>query len=137
MPGIQSMRSIDDQPLRIGSRIIFTARGKERETEVMVCETERRITLRASEGAFTAIYRYALHPTESGVEITLDATCTASGFARIGAPLFRSFIRKADRWQLAYLKGEVEKEQDLKIRARLRSKTATATPELLEDPPVN
>ena len=34
MPGIQSMRSIDDQPLRAGRRVIFTARGKERETEV-------------------------------------------------------------------------------------------------------
>jgi carbon monoxide dehydrogenase subunit G len=59
MPGIQSMRSIDGQSLRAGSRVLFTARGKERETEVMECETEGRITLQASEGAFT-----------------LDATCT-------------------------------------------------------------
>ena len=55
MPGIQSMRSIDGQPLRAGSRVMFTTRGKERETGVMECETERRITLQASEGAFTLV----------------------------------------------------------------------------------
>jgi uncharacterized membrane protein len=42
IPGIQSMRSVDDQTLRAGSRVIFTAGGKERETEVIECETERR-----------------------------------------------------------------------------------------------
>ena len=70
-----------------------------------------KITLRVSEGAFTAIYRYVVHPTESGIEVTLDATCTARGFAQIGAPVVRSVIRKADRWQLAYLKDEVEKNR--------------------------
>jgi hypothetical protein len=87
MPGIPSMRSIDDQRLRAGRRVIFTARGKERETEVIECETEGRITLRASEGAFTAIYRYAVHATESGIEVTLDTTCTGARLRADQRPL--------------------------------------------------
>ncbi len=118
MPGIRSMRSGDGRPSEEGGTLIFTARGGDRESEIVAFEPCREFVLRASDGAFTTVYRYEMAPAPGGVEVTLHATCSARGFACLAVPLVRSFMRKADRWQLAYLKGEVEKARDMRSRER-------------------
>jgi uncharacterized protein YndB with AHSA1/START domain len=116
MPGIRAMRSADGGKARLGGILVFTVRAGERESEIIAFDPGRAFALRAIDGAFTALYRYELAPAPDGIEVSLHATCTARGLALLAGPLVRSFMRKADRWQLAYLKGEVEKARDLEAR---------------------
>ncbi len=112
MPGIRTMRSRDGLELRAGSCVVFAAGATERLADVVEFEPERVITLSASDGAFTLTYRYCLAEAGGGSDVSLDARCDVRGFMIILAPLLRARIRKADRWQLAYLKGVVEKDRD-------------------------
>lgn len=115
MPGIASMRALDGEPLAAGARLAFSVpRGREGLARVAALEPGRLLVLEAAHGPFSLSYRYAMRPAGGGeVEVTLRARCAARGWAVLAAPLVRASIRKADRWQLAYLKGAVERAMDL------------------------
>ena len=113
MPGISSVRSRDGGPVRTGSRLAYTGSGRESLVTVIACDPGSRLVLGSENNGFTATYSYAVTPGEDDtVAVSLDATCTARGIARCAAPIIRAMIRKADRWQLAYLKGVVERARD-------------------------
>lgn len=104
MSGITDMRTVDGRPLSNGSRLLFTARGAERSSEVVAFEPGRRMTLRSTQGSFTATYQYDLH-SEGGAttRASLRAECVARGLIVIVAPLIGLLIRKVDGGQLVQL----------------------------------
>ena len=113
IPGITSVRSRDGGPVRTGSCLEYTGRGRESLVSVIDSDPGVRLVLGSENNGFTATYTYAMTPGDDGtVTVSLDATCTARGIARCAAPFVRAMIRKADRWQLAYLKGVVERARD-------------------------
>jgi len=113
MPGITSVRSCDGAPVRTGSCLAYTGRGRESLVTVIDSDPGVRLVLGSENNGFTATYIYAMTPGDDDtVTVSLDATCTARGIARCAVPIVRAMIRKADRWQLAYLKGVVERARD-------------------------
>jgi uncharacterized protein YndB with AHSA1/START domain len=110
MAGAEDMRTVDGQPVRAGSDIVFSARGKERHTRVTEFEQHQCMTLRSTQGPVTAEYRYRIVETTERrkTTISLQANCTARGVTRIFMPLLKPMIRKADGNQLSDLKRLVE-----------------------------
>ena len=118
MPGVHRMRCPDDGPLRKGSRLLLSTGRQERTIFVSEISPDAVMSLSASDGRFDLTYRYELFPASHGTEVRLEARCKARGLAMVLAPILRARIRKADRWQLAYLKGVVEKELAAEYRER-------------------
>ena len=112
MPGIRHLQSRDGTALRRGSKLIMTTGRAVRIADVTVLEAERALTLVGRDDHFILTYRYGLSALPGGAMASLHATCEAHGWAVVVAPLLRARIRKADRWQLAYLKGVVEKDAE-------------------------
>ena len=107
MDGIDSM-SIDGETAT-GARVIFQARGKERESVITACEAGRLVTLRSSQGPVTADYTYEIEPLdESRCRVSLEAECRFSGLAKLMSPIIGMAIRRADGGQIAALKSVVE-----------------------------
>lgn len=107
MAGIDGMRSQDGAPLDLHSRILFSARGAERSSEVVAFEPQRRITLSSTQGRFTATYEYSLRPDGAATVARLRADCVARGPARLVAPLIRVMVRRADQGQLEGLAAAI------------------------------
>ena len=66
MTGIENLAAKGGGPLELGTRLSFTARGKERETRVTAFEPGRQIALTSTQGGVTATYSYALAPDGDG-----------------------------------------------------------------------
>ena len=105
MTGVEDMRSLDDGPLAIGTRLQFKSRGKLRDSRVTALDPGRRIALTSTQGGVTATYTYALEPAKEGTEITLHAACTATGFWKLLHPVIVMAMRKSDSSHLANLKS--------------------------------
>lgn len=112
MTSIDDLKTADGGPLREGSRLVFSARGAERDSDVVEFEAERRIALRSTQGPITATYRYEMRPADGGATVvTLRADCVAKGLATLITPLLRPLIRRTDGNQMADLKRAVEAAQ--------------------------
>lgn len=115
MPGVSNMRACGDARLGCGGSLVCTAGRRRFVIRVLAWEPGARLVLGAEGNGFSATYSYAMSDLGDGiVRVTLDAVCSARGMARCALPLVRAIMRKADRWQLAYLKGEVERAMDAK-----------------------
>ena len=109
MSSVKELRSEDGQPLQRGSTYVFTAAtGAHSRAQVVECDPERLIALRSVQAGFTATYRYGIQPNGDGCRVTLEANCSASGFARLLAPLIRPLIRRTDGDQVREIKRIVE-----------------------------
>ena len=114
MPGIEAVIPTDDTPLAAGKtfRISLTTkgRGKERMMTLATWESPRRFALSSQEGGVSALYTYDVEPQGSGTQVTLNGTCTASGwFLRLLHPLIVRMMARHDSKQLALLKQAIEK----------------------------
>jgi len=107
MPGIESMRTRDGGPLRLGSELIFRARGADRVSDVIEYFQGERLALRSSQGPFTATYVYEIARDGAVTRIRLRAECSAKGAAKFVAPFIRAMIRRVDGGQLKALKSAV------------------------------
>lgn len=122
MPGIQATRSRDGGPLVLNSRLLFSARGADRTSDVVAYEVRRLITLRSTQGPITATYEYSLRPEEgpapndAATIVTLKADCVAKGPARLITPLLRPLIRRADQGQLRLLKSVIDRSHGGHLR---------------------
>ncbi len=107
MTSIDDIRTADNEPLHEGSKMLFSARGADRMSEVTAFRPNELMTLRSVQGPVTAVYQYALKPNGSGTDARLEATCDADGIFKIFGPLLRYLIRKSDGGQLASLKAAI------------------------------
>jgi uncharacterized protein YndB with AHSA1/START domain len=107
MPGIESMRTRDGGPLRAGSELIFRARGADRVSDVVEYRAGERLTLRSSQGPYTATYVYEIARDGAVTRIRLRAECSAKGAAKFIVPFIRAMIRRVDGAQLKALKTQM------------------------------
>ena len=108
MPGIDSMAA--DGETTTGTNLIFRARGGERSSAIVHCDTGTSIVLRSVQGGVTADYRYEVHDIDGrSTRVTLVADCQVQGLLwRIASPLLRIAIRFTDGKQLRLLKAMIE-----------------------------
>lgn len=108
MSGIDSMRA--DGPPVVGSQLTFTARGKERQSEISAAEHERSITIVSTQGGVSADYTYELHPIDDArTRVSLVANCVTSGLGWTAiSPLLKIAIRRTDGDQIRRLKRLLE-----------------------------
>ena len=78
MTSVDGLRTADGGPLRDGTRLVFTVRGAERESEVVEFETERLLSLRSTQGPVTATYRYELQPIDAATTVADPSGPSAS-----------------------------------------------------------
>jgi uncharacterized protein YndB with AHSA1/START domain len=109
MNGIDEMRLALDEPVGEGTRILFKARGRERESTIDSWSPPRRLALRSRQGGMTALYEYTCEPEEGGTRLTLNANCEARGIGwRAAAPLIRFMMKRVDSGQVTALKRLIE-----------------------------
>ena len=93
-----------------GTKLTFRARGAERSSAIVHCDSGKSIVLRSVQGGVTADYRYEVHDIDgSSTRVTLVADCQVTGFwLRLVSPLLRIAIRLTDGEQLRLLKAMIE-----------------------------
>jgi uncharacterized protein YndB with AHSA1/START domain len=96
--GVESLRA--EGPTAVGTELVFTARGKERRSEIVALEPGRSITLRSRQGGVTADYTYAVEPAGAGSLATLTADVRTPGGWSLLGPVIRRAIRNEDSGQL-------------------------------------
>ena len=107
MTGVEEMSQINQGPIVVGSRFRFKARGKERESEITALEPGKRIALTSTQGGVTATYTYSLASAGEGTEVTLNATCKATGFWKLLHPLIVFAMKQSDSSHLPKLKTAI------------------------------
>jgi uncharacterized protein YndB with AHSA1/START domain len=105
MAGVDALRA--SGPTAPGTRLVFTARGKERTGEIVAVDPGRGVTVRSAQGGVTADYAYTCTPDGHGTRLELVATCRITGATRLLGPVIRSAIRRADSGQPAAFAREL------------------------------
>jgi uncharacterized protein YndB with AHSA1/START domain len=110
---IKSTEWKTDPPLRVGSRIAFTAQFMGRRLaytyEVVELIPNSKFVMRTSEGPFPMETTYTWEPAGSGsTRMTLRNRGEPTGFSKIAAPLMSSAMARATRKDLAALKRLLE-----------------------------
>jgi hypothetical protein len=98
-------RIVAEGPTAMGTRLVFTARGRDRSSEITELDPGRSITLRSVQGGVTADYRYTVEPDGDATRLTLVADVATRGPWRLLAPVIRTAIRRTDAGQLDALAG--------------------------------
>ena len=108
MPGVEAMTA--EGETAEGAMLTFRARGADRSSEIVHCDTGKSIVLRSVQGGVSADYRYELHDLDGrSTRVTLVADCRVAGLLlRIVSPLLRIAIRMSDGKQLRLLKAMIE-----------------------------
>ena len=107
MPGVSALHS--EGALAVGSQLQFTARGKERVSEITELAPGRSITLTSRVGKTRADYRYSLTPLGGdSTGLDLVATVESDGVMRLLGPVIRKAIAREDSVQLSNFKRSVE-----------------------------
>ena len=108
MPGVEGM--VADGETAAGTTLTFRARGAERSSTIVHCDTGTSIVLRSIQGGVTADYRYEVHDIDGrSSRVTLVADCHVTGlWWRIVSPLLRIAIRSTDGKQLSRFKAMIE-----------------------------
>jgi uncharacterized protein YndB with AHSA1/START domain len=101
MPGVAAAR-VDGDTLR------FTARGRERTSEITDLRPGTSVTLTSVQGGVRAAYTYEVAAAGPATTVTLVATLATSGPWRLAAPMLRVLVRRADGGQLTALKRVIE-----------------------------
>jgi uncharacterized protein YndB with AHSA1/START domain len=107
-----SVRPANQEPLALGTQLIFKARGAERMSEVVEFEEGRRLALRTAQGSISATYVYEMTPDGARSRVTLKVDCVAHGLTKLFAPLIRPRIRISDSKQLEFLKKAIKNAGD-------------------------
>jgi uncharacterized protein YndB with AHSA1/START domain len=103
--GVDALRATG--PTAVGTELVFTARGKERRSEIVALDPGRSVTLRSRQGGVTADYTYAVEPAGTGSRATLTADVRTAGVWALLGPVIRAAIRKEDAGQLDALAREL------------------------------
>ena len=106
MAGIDAMQARG--PTAVGTTLVFTARGKQRPSEITRVEDGRSVTLTSRQGPVTAAYTYRCEPDGDGTRIGLVADCQIRGPLRLLAPLLRWAVARTDGGQMRALKQVLE-----------------------------
>ena len=112
----ENIESIDwktPPPLRLGSRMDFVARFLGRRLaytyEVVDFVPGERLVMRTAEGPFPMETTYTWTTTDGGgTRMTLGNRGQPGGFAKVGAPLMASAVRRETRKNLRQLKALLE-----------------------------
>jgi uncharacterized protein YndB with AHSA1/START domain len=110
---IKSIAWESDPPLGLGTRVAFVAEFLGRRLaytyEVVEFLPGQRLVMRTAQGPFPMETTYAWESTDDGAtRMTLRNRGTPTGFSRLAAPWMASSMRKANRKDLARLKGLLE-----------------------------
>jgi Polyketide cyclase / dehydrase and lipid transport len=101
-----------DPPLRVGSRVAFTARFLGRRLvytyEIRELVPGERLVMSTAEGPFPMETTYAWADAEGGTLMTLRNRGEPSGFSKLGAPLLARAMRSANRKDLERLRRILE-----------------------------
>lgn len=96
MRGVDGLEQVSPGPLQVGSCLRFRSRGRVRETRVTALIPCERLALTSIQGGITATYTYMLAPEGDGTELTLEATCTATGLWKLVHPLIVFAMKQSD-----------------------------------------
>ncbi len=111
---IKSVEWKTEPPLRLGSRVAFTAEflGRRLSYVYEICDLEpgRRLVMRTAEGPFPMETTYAWEDADAGAtRMTLRNRGEPAGFSRLMEPLMAGAMRKANEKDLAALKRLLER----------------------------
>jgi uncharacterized protein YndB with AHSA1/START domain len=96
--GVDAIRA--DGATAVGTTLRFTARGKERVSEIASLDPGRSITLRSRQGGVTADYTYGVEAAGPGSRVTLVAEVVTRGAWTLAGRAIRAAVRRTDRGQL-------------------------------------
>ena len=110
---IKSVEWKTEPPVRVGSKVAFTARFMGRQLaytyEVVELIPNQKFVMRTAEGPFPMETTYTWRPVGNGSTLmTLRNRGEPSGFSRVAAPLMASAMARATRKDLASLKSLLE-----------------------------
>jgi uncharacterized protein YndB with AHSA1/START domain len=110
---IQSVEWETEPPIRLGSRMAFVAQFMGRRLaytyEIVELVPSERLVMRTAEGPFPMETTYTWEPAgDDGTRMTLRNRGEPSGFSKVGAPLMRASMGRANRKDLAQLKSLLE-----------------------------
>lgn len=109
MKGVDRLSA--DGPTEVGTTLTFTARGKDRTSEIVEVTPGRAVTLRSTQGKVVADYRYRCRADGEATRVELVADCRTDGpLMTVLGPLLRYVIRRTDGGQLRALRQLVERE---------------------------
>ena len=101
-----------EPPLREGSRVAFVARFLGRTLaytyEIRELVPGERLVMATAEGPFPMETTYTWADAAGGTRMTLRNRGEPRGFAKVGAPVMAAAMRRANRKDLARLKGLLE-----------------------------
>jgi uncharacterized protein YndB with AHSA1/START domain len=112
---IESAQWQTDPPLRAGSRVAFTARflGRQLAYTYQITEfvPDQRLVMRTAQGPFPMETTYTWQPVGDGAtKMTLHNRGEPAGFSRLASPFMAAAIRRANRNDLAKLRGILESQ---------------------------
>jgi len=112
---IESVEWKTDPPLGVGSVVGFVARFLGRrlayDYEIVEHVPGERLVMRTAEGPFPMETTYTWAPlADGGTHMTLRNRGEPAGFSRLVAPLMAPAMRRANRKDLALLKGLLERD---------------------------
>lgn len=109
MPSIENVRTANGEHTSPENPLMFKSGGKDLFSPVVDYVPLVLIAYRTTRGNFSATYTYEIDAAPGTTNISLTATCEASGLMRLFQPLLKSLIKKADSKQLLMLKTVVER----------------------------
>ena len=111
MRGIDALEPTTPGPLKAGTELRFKSRGKVRTTRVTELIPCERLALTSTQGGITATYTYMLAPDGDGTELTLEATCTATGLWTLVHPLIVFAMKQSDSRHVSDLKAAMDRRR--------------------------
>ncbi len=105
MPNVDNLHSADGGPLESGSILRFDARGATHESHVTAMEAGVALELTSTQGAVTAVYRYALSDADTGTRLALSIDCRATGALSFLSPVIGLVVWLTDKSQPEKLKA--------------------------------
>lgn len=103
MSGIDKVQVETPDPIGLGTRLSFVARGKMREALITEWQPFRHMALTSRQAGVTAVYRYTIVPSKGATRVTLDASCEATGLWRLVHPLIVLLMKRSDGQNLRAL----------------------------------
>jgi hypothetical protein len=109
---IESVEWKTEPPVRLGSKVAFVAKFLGRRLEYtyeFVEVSPARVVMRTAQGPFPMETTYTFEPSGDATRLTLRNRGTPAGFSKLMAPMMVPAMRRANRKDLAKLKGLLER----------------------------